>query len=280
VLARVNAGQVGEDINQPGAIDQNCGQSGSLADLTRFVTIQFWGKGRRPANYVDAAIAKIRYNGSTPSATNHILNLGPPSSTTAADAVGLTVYKTGRTTGTTSGKITAVDVTVNVGYSKSCGGPATLTATYLDQFVVVAPSGSPAFSAGGDSGSLILTSGKQPVGLLFAGNSTQTIANSIGRVITALHVNFEVPGAATTTTSGTTSSTALEPIKAAKARNSLRLMRARGVHGHGIGLSADGRAVIKVFVTPEEADAALAELPADVEGFPVEIEVTEPFVAY
>jgi hypothetical protein len=280
VLARVNQGKAGEDINQPGAIDQHCGQTGVLADLSRFVPLQFWGKGKRPVNYVDAAVAAIRVNAQgVASASSHIIDIGTPSSTVAADAVGMAVKKTGRTTGYTTGKITAVNVSVAVGYGSRCGGAATLTASFEDQFVVQGASGGPVFSAGGDSGSLILTDGNNPVGLLFAGTSTQTIANPINRVLTDLDVSFNLSATSTSSTS-LSSASELEPARAAKRRNSERLFRTRGVHGHGIGLSADGRPVIKVFVTPEQADAALAELPGEVEGVPVQIEVTEPFVAF
>jgi len=48
------------------------------------------------------------------------------------------------------------------------------------------------FSDGGDSGSLIVTNdaGKNPVGLLFAGSSTRTIANPIDDVLAAFNVTI------------------------------------------------------------------------------------------
>jgi hypothetical protein len=59
VLAEANQGQPGDPVNQPGLVDQNCGQAGVVANLTRFVTIQF-AKGRSvPLNEVDCAIAQV-----------------------------------------------------------------------------------------------------------------------------------------------------------------------------------------------------------------------------
>ena len=53
------------------------------------------------------------------------------------------------------------------------------------------PNGFNPFSAGGDSGSLIVTNGtQQPTGLLFAGSTTHTIANPIQAVLAALGVTI------------------------------------------------------------------------------------------
>ncbi|MGH7457200.1 MAG: hypothetical protein ACRENG_37975, partial [bacterium] len=46
------------------------------------------------------------------------------------------------------------------------------------------------FSAGGDSGSLVVDLSGNPVGLLFAGGSNTTIANPIGAVLTEFGVTI------------------------------------------------------------------------------------------
>ena len=46
------------------------------------------------------------------------------------------------------------------------------------------------FSAGGDSGSLILDKQRRAVGLLFAGNDSITIGNDIHNVLEALDIRF------------------------------------------------------------------------------------------
>src|SRR5262245_17390929 len=40
VLARLNQAALGEDVNQPGMLDQNCKTAGAVADLSSFVPIQ------------------------------------------------------------------------------------------------------------------------------------------------------------------------------------------------------------------------------------------------
>ena len=94
------------------------------------------------------------------------------------------VMKYGRTTGQTKGKIYAINATVDVGYDSG-------VARFVDQ-IIVTPGG---FSAGGDSGSLVVTddrkSTRQPVGLLFAGSSLVTIANPIDLVLDRFGVTVD-----------------------------------------------------------------------------------------
>jgi hypothetical protein len=62
------------------------------------------------------------------------------------------------------------------------------SANYVDQLIVEPGT----FSGGGDSGSLIATlSGANPVGLLFAGSSTQTIANRIDLVLNHFGIHVD-----------------------------------------------------------------------------------------
>lgn len=186
VLARVNQGTAGDPVSQPGLIDQNCAQINFVANLTRFIPIQF-GKGRSlPDNEVDAAIAAVlpdmvRTDGA-------IIDIGTVSAAIAPAVEGQNVQKSGRTTGRTFGTVSAVGVAVNVGYSTSCGGRATQTARFVNQFLV----SDGTFSAGGDSGSVIFEAGPTPraVGLLFAGSSTHTIANPMDSVLSALGVSM------------------------------------------------------------------------------------------
>src|SRR5205807_2308435 len=80
---------------------------------------------------------------------------------------GTLVQKTGRTTGWTTGRITAVNATVDVNYG---GGRI---ARFHDQIITTN------MSAPGDSGSLLLTWDNVAVGLLFAGSGVITIFNQI-----------------------------------------------------------------------------------------------------
>jgi hypothetical protein len=150
--------------------------------------------GPAPSN-VDAAIAQV--SPGTVDTSGTILDLGaagptsiadaPPSATVATPTIGMGVAKSGRTTGLTCSTIGSVSTTVSVQYEASCGGALAFTATFSNQVIVNGGT----FSAGGDSGSLIVTSDTaRPVALLYAGNSTSTAGNTIQDVIAA----FTLPG--------------------------------------------------------------------------------------
>ncbi len=89
----------------------------------------------------------------------------------------------GRTTGLTCGPVNSISTSVKVQYQQGCNSGKKFWVTYTGQ-VVVSGSG---FSAGGDSGSLMVTgNAAKPVALLFAGSSTWTIGNPITQVPAAL----------------------------------------------------------------------------------------------
>lgn len=193
VLALTNTGQTGDKIVQPGLIDNFCIQDAgdTVAYLSDFVKIRF-KKGRSiPINKVDAAIAEV-----VPAAVDangSILGIGGLSIDIVEAFAGQSVKKSGRTTGLTYGVVMDVDVTVDVSYSKSCGGPSNQLARFSGQ-ILIGPGG---FSGGGDSGSLIVEDvNDQPsaVGLLFAGSELVTVANPIGLVLESFGVSM--PGGA------------------------------------------------------------------------------------
>jgi hypothetical protein len=154
-----------------------------IGTLFDYETIDFAGGG----NTIDAAIALTStalLNNSTPSG-----GYGTPKSQTATATLNMKVKKYGRTTGFTKGIVAGINATVNVSYG------AAGVALFVDQIIITPGS----FSAGGDSGSLIVVDGKgktkndnnKPVGLLFAGSSTYTIANPIGPVLTRFGVTVD-----------------------------------------------------------------------------------------
>ena len=186
VLANTNGASVGDAEYQPGPFDGGTGVD-QIATLSDFQPINF-ANGN---NTMDAAIAISGVDvldNATPSDDGY----GMPSSTIYGDAdgdgliddrnalLGLNVQKYGRTTRLTHGQITGVNATVTVCYAVS-GFTCTRSARFVDQ-LIISPAG---FSNGGDSGSLIVTDDGHlsPVGLLFAGSSTVTIANRIDLVL-------------------------------------------------------------------------------------------------
>ena len=89
------------------------------------------------------------------------------------------VMKGGRTTRVTRGTVVDVSATVRVGY-------ATGSFVFTDQMIIKGERSS--FSAGGDSGSAIVSYDGRALGLLFAGSPFYTIANKMDNVQKALDV--------------------------------------------------------------------------------------------
>src|SRR5579859_6979644 len=189
VLARSDQATLGEPISQPGIIETNCSTVGTntVANLTSFVNLQAAGTN------VDAAIALI-----VPGAvdlTGSILSLGSTATGSAADpglphqgrgipaSIGEQVAKSGRTSGLTCSTVSTTNLSTSVTYQTQCNGGTSFSVTYKNQ---VAVSGG-GFSAGGDSGSLIVDEGTaDPVALLYGGSDTDTVGNPVGDVLTAL----------------------------------------------------------------------------------------------
>ncbi|REL27204.1 hypothetical protein DXX93_11920 [Thalassotalea euphylliae] len=171
VLANSNAAKAGDAILQPGRIDGGNNPADRIARLSRFVPIRFGSLQKY--NLVDAAIAQPLDQRNVFAS---IKNLGIPKGTEEA-TIGMPVIKTGRTTQTTTGSVSAVNVTVAVNFG-SAG-----VAYFKNQFMT------PDMSNPGDSGSVLLSrKGKKVVGLLFAGSSQVTIFNNIHNVMMALNV--------------------------------------------------------------------------------------------
>ncbi|UCC16232.1 MAG: hypothetical protein JSU58_07610, partial [Dehalococcoidales bacterium] len=175
VYANSNNATIGDVVIQPGTVDKGTLADDGIGTLSCFVPIAFNGT----ANTVDAAIALTsaeNLSNSTPSD-----GYGVPESSTAPATINLRVMKYGRTTGQTSGRVYALNASVEVNYGTDKEGNP-MIALFNGQ-IIVTPG---RFSAGGDSGSLIVDSNKNPVGLLFAGSSRYTIANPIQTVLNEL----------------------------------------------------------------------------------------------
>jgi hypothetical protein len=299
VLARTNAASVGEDIIQPGLIDQTPGcfkdTSDIVADLSAFIPILFKTKGTTPTNTVDAAIAQVRTGYVDPN--GFIIDIGGLSSDTVAPTLGMPVKKSGRTTGLTNGNITAVNATIDVSFGKG------KTARFTNQIVV----GSGDFIAAGDSGSLMVedvVTTPRAVGLLFAGGDTTAIANPIGDVLNAFNVSMVGSGssagilgkilawgkkllsvaesqAANAQLPPQASQAAVDAVRRVKERHEGRLFAIPGVIGVGVGGSekAVGRAAIEVYVI-KATDSLQRALPGTLGGVEVKIVETGEIHAY
>src|SRR5881396_2207141 len=108
VLARVDQAAPGEDISQPGLVDNNCQIPQIVADFTTAAPLG--------SSNVDAAIAQVRPG--QVDLSGNILEVGSPASLALPPVIGLGVAKSGRTTGLTCGMIGSISTTVNVQYQK------------------------------------------------------------------------------------------------------------------------------------------------------------------
>jgi len=184
VYANRNAANPGDHILQPGTVDGGVDPDDALGTLHDFEPIRFCNPFPAcPENRIDAAIAATtteQLGNSTPPN-----GYGTPRSETAAARLGMQVQKYGRTTGHTTGEISGINATINVGFRDG-------TARFAGQIVI---SGG-GFSGPGDSGSLIVSGGsgasaRRPVGLLFAGSRTSTLANPIELVLDRFGITID-----------------------------------------------------------------------------------------
>jgi stringent starvation protein B len=169
----------GDPIIQPGLPDVNCmlNSAQNVATLAK--------RSSLPNNNVDCAIAQVipgmvRTDGA-------ILEIGPISSQTVAASINQAVKKSGRTTGLTRNVVIGLNATINVDYDKECGGGRSFTKTFTGQIMVASSRGG--FLGDGDSGSLLVedtVTNPRAIGLLFAGSSTDAIANPIDEVLAFL----------------------------------------------------------------------------------------------
>lgn len=191
VLAAENSGKRGKDrILQPGSATFIAAQH--AARLSDFVALQPSPPGAQPRfgtaifNEVDAAIATLMPH--VPFAQTYLPSRSAkPPMGTAAPTYGDRVHKVGRTTGLTHGVIVKTSTIVGpVGYRI---GPC----WFSSSFAIVGTSGT-MFSDSGDSGSAIVRSSDGAVlGLLYAGNGTQTYACPIDLVLSKLKCSLWLP---------------------------------------------------------------------------------------
>jgi hypothetical protein len=214
VLALLNTGQPGDAILQPAPADGGDPNKHRIGDLAGFVPIRFAGEdepaaadddrreaepagcaaillrllGRRfPAimpgletalqtngNAVDAALARP-YDDLL--VDSRILELGGSPTGIVDPALNMTVYKSGRTSGVTMGRITQVDVTATIQYGNR-------TARYVNQ-IMTTP-----ISERGDSGSLVVNEDRAAVGLLFSGSDVVSVVSPIRFVLSALRAEL------------------------------------------------------------------------------------------
>lgn len=207
VLANSNDALPGDAILQPGPHDGGQLPNDKIAELSEFIPIKFGGDSNGSTCPIAGAIASVlngvativgsksRLQPMRPQAEDNLVDcaiaepldpndvkneiLGYGSIAGVAEGtLGMSVKKSGRTTGLTTGFIQQIDVTSQVSYGTN------KTAVFVDQLMAGA------MSAGGDSGSAVLSESNHIVGLLFAGSNTSTIINRIQNVFQLLNVDL------------------------------------------------------------------------------------------
>lgn len=185
VLGNENKGQVGDAVIQPGQFDGGADPADAIGTFAGRVRFKKSG-----VNLVDVAIAKLKsgvgHEPRTIRGLGKLAGLGP-----AFVDEGTEVAKLGRTTGLTRGRVAAFELdNVVVGFD---GGNLR-----FDDQVEIEGAGDEPFSAGGDSGSLIVDAGTRlAVALLFAGSEQGgsndqglTYANPIHTVLGQMKVEL------------------------------------------------------------------------------------------
>jgi len=171
VLAKSNMAKLGDAILQPGAYDGGVLANDSVGNLVAFKKIVETG------NVMDAAIASIDKKFMPTDFTLPGIGKIKKGNVQPVDILGEKVKKVGRTTGLKIGKVSAINLRgVKVSYHHGT------VCSFDNQIEVVMEDGS-GFSAGGDSGSFVVSGDNQPVGLLFAGSDTHTIISPIEAIL-------------------------------------------------------------------------------------------------
>jgi len=316
VLASTNTQAIGASLTHVGVyqVYENTGSCdetqttiwGELENFESIYTHRRWRRAQRNPNTVDGAIGLIDISQCEGGPTGcwdpngSVLDVGVIDPNIEDAYVGLQVQKGGRTTGHTTGTITAVDVDSFINY----GTQTSPVYGYFTGQIEIVSNDNDVFSDSGDSGSLIATnpgngSDPQPVGLLFAGGGGSTLANPIRDVLSALNVEMFGCGAgddcggssssfnASSASAGDAVDAAavrafgrkpekFDTARAAKRKNKEKFVRGGEVHGMGIGMNASGEAVIRVYVKKGKG----ANIPSQIDGVDVQIVERDAFMAY
>jgi hypothetical protein len=299
VLARSDRAAIGDDVVQPGLIDNNCTPNGDGAGTQPVGSLTGWLPLNAKSTNADAAIAEVATHSVDPLGSVQELGARQANGTLAAAPLGtsstggkgepatlqLRVAKSGRTTGLTCGSVSAIDVDVSVDYYRDCAETRPyLTKTFTNQLGV---SGNH-LSDSGDSGAILVdTENAEPVGLYFAGGEdglgvAQGLANPVSDVLQELSDQVGNGGSYTfvggqdhpvsclsygDSTVLAAQSRALSDAEMGRVQRALGAARelvdpSSGILGVAAGKSSDspGEAAVIVYVAEEQAPAVPAEI--------------------
>ncbi|MGF1632272.1 MAG: trypsin-like peptidase domain-containing protein [Phycisphaerae bacterium] len=189
VLADENQAAVGDAVVQPGRLDATTAKSrstkgGRVALLAEWVELDAAG-----VNAVDCAVARIDA-GIDVDPDTLAGHAGTFARRHAEPQLGEEVTKVGRSTGTTRGRVSTIELdNLFVDYD--------LGRLRFDRQIEIESLDARGFSEGGDSGAVVLNRQREAVGLLFAGSETGgghggglTYANPLDLVLNTLQVRM------------------------------------------------------------------------------------------
>lgn len=177
VLAADGLAAPGDAVLQPALDDGGTQQDDVVAHLEDFAPFEFGDSGF--PNVVDAAIARLADGTAEP--VIRLLGTRPAGVTTNLRR-GMRVHKVGRTSDLTTGIITDVHFRLSLRYRRTADERARVG--FREQVLCTR------FTAGGDSGALVLSSSNRAIGLHFAGSPSASVFNRIGNVLHALGVEL------------------------------------------------------------------------------------------
>jgi hypothetical protein len=287
VLARSDLAQLNDAITEPGLIDTGtCTTSGArtVGNLSAFYNLE---TGAAPK--IDAAIAQvvpgavdrggnILYLGATADVDGVPVPGAPHAGSGVTATVGMPIAKSGRSTGLTCSTVLAVGVSVSTQYQKGCGTATNFSVNYTNQVDIAGG----AFSAEGDSGSLMVTQDTaDPVALLYGGSDTDTVGNPVGQVLNFFAsggnnmtfvggdahavIGCSLPNApASAIAASTAASEAIQHATAVRDAHASELLGHPPVQAVGVGRSYDNprEAAILLFVDKGQP----RNIPAQVDG--------------
>jgi hypothetical protein len=179
ILADSGLAKIGDAIIQPGKYDGGTLKNDAIAKLAKFVPFQY--TTNTFPNLVDAAIARPdRRNLVKPEI--RLLNYAPGPIRTNLSR-GMQVQKVGRTTDHTVGVIRDLNYRLSLRYPINRNKPPTKRRVGFKDQVLCSR-----YTAGGDSGSAVLSMNGRLVGLHFAGSPSTSIFNKITHVMNALNI--------------------------------------------------------------------------------------------
>ncbi|KEH99952.1 hypothetical protein [Clostridium botulinum] len=178
-FADLNKAPIGTGIVQPSGA-----YGGTLKDvvakLLRFIPLQFNFEGKKPVNYVDAAIASYFNVGEIQLINPFIPDIGIPHGITTPK-VGQSIQWTGCITGHHVHNITTVNATFNIPYK-----PNFKKALFKDLFITTGKIN----ADHDDRGALILTKDRKALGLFISGSEEGVVGCRIDHIMKQLDVRL------------------------------------------------------------------------------------------